>query len=163
TYTKAETPGQPIFSQVSFTSFTVTWSRNSNPTNTNFEVSWSLDNFVTHFSTPIGFSDNFTNNTTNFVSLVPGTTYYVRIRAENGDAVFITSYSVTGQVVTLGVPVPQGVAGAALGVSSINWTWNQIPSASVYRIYQSTSPTTLIVSTTTNSWIETGLSTNTSY
>src|SRR6185436_18665839 len=84
TYTYAATPSSGSFSNVLYTSFTVTWTAN-NPVGTRFEISRSTtsDNFATGVSTPIAFADNFTSNTTFFTGLVPGVTYYIRIHAEN--------------------------------------------------------------------------------
>ena len=45
-------------------------------------------------STPVAFSDHFTANTTTFIGLSPATTYYVRVRAENGQF-FLTDFSAT--------------------------------------------------------------------
>src|SRR6185436_7315030 len=86
-YTLAGTPGTPVLSAVLCSSFTATWTAN-NPGNTPFEVSLSTDGFVTNFSTPITIGAGLTVNTTNIVNLTPGTTYYVRLRARNGDSVF---------------------------------------------------------------------------
>src|SRR4029077_194634 len=85
TYTLAATPGAGVFTNVQYTSFTVTWAAN-NPAGTRFEVSRSTtnDNFSTAVSTPIAFTDNFIPGTTDFTGLRPGTTYYLRLRAENG-------------------------------------------------------------------------------
>src|SRR5437867_2227248 len=84
-------PGQASFNGVGYTSFTVTWGTNGNLGYTPYEVSRSTSNdgFATAVSTPIQLSDNFTSNTTIFLNLTPATTYYLRIRAQNGDTLFI--------------------------------------------------------------------------
>jgi len=163
-YTLAAVPGQPIFSNVAFTSFTITWATNSNPGTTPYEVSYSTtnDNFATGVSTPIVLTDHFTGNTTNVVNLLVGTTYYVRLRAANGDG-FVSAFSVTGSTQTLSIALPMNFRGTALGISSISWTWDSVPGASSYNIYMATSPATVLNTVGTNSWIETGLSTNTAY
>ncbi len=164
TYTKAATPGQPAFSNVMFTSFTATWPVNGNPAGTRYEISSSTDsNFSGAVSTPVVFADNFTTNSTDFLSLTPGTTYYVRLRAINGDDQFTTAFSVTGSTVTRGVPVPQNLTATALGVSSMSWTWTAIPQATSYRLYMATSPTTLVTTAASAAVDEVGLSTNTLY
>ena len=73
------------------------------------------------------------------------------------------SYVFVDSTRTLDVPTPAELAGSALGVSSISWTWDAfsgIPGIS-YNVYQATSPATRIYSGALNSFIETGLSTNT--
>jgi hypothetical protein len=165
-YTMAAVPGQPAFSNVFYTSFTVTWATNGNPPpNTPYEVSTSTDpTFATGVSTPIALTDGFLNNTTTFVNLSPATTYYVRVRAENGDVKFVTGFSLTGSTVTLGVPAPAGLSGTAQGVSSITWNWGAVSGASSYNLRVASAPATIIASgMATNTFTETGLSTNTAY
>jgi len=165
TYTDAAVPGQPVPSSVSYTSFTVTWSTNTNPDTTPFEVSYSTANdFSGVVSTPVAFPppSSFTSNTTDFVGLTPGTTYYVRVRAENGNWI-PTAFSTYGSTTTRPVPVPTGLSATVLGTSSITWTWGLVTGATSYNIYVASSPASPVASTTTLSWLETGLSTNTSY
>ncbi|HVO32852.1 MAG TPA: fibronectin type III domain-containing protein, partial [Elusimicrobiota bacterium] len=163
-YTSAATPGQPGFSAVAYTSFTVTWADQGNPSGTPYEVSRSTDpTFATATSTPIAFSDDFTGATTAFIGLKPSTTYYVRVRAENGAASpVVTAFSLVGWVKTLDVAVPSGLSGTALGISSISWTWNAAPGAGFYNLYAAGS-LTLVVSTPTPGYVETALGTNVDY
>ena len=163
TYTLAATPGQPQFSNVFYTSFTVTWATNGNPGYTPYEVSESTDiTFATDVSTPIAFTDGFLTNTTTFVSLTPSTTYYIRVRAQNGD-LFASAFSASGSTRTLNVPVPQNLIGTALGVSSISWTWSSVTGASSYNVYEATSTSTLVGTSGTNSFFDINLSTNIAY
>jgi hypothetical protein len=161
-YTFAAQPGQPGFTTVLYTSFTVTWPSNGNPNNTVYEISESLDGFLTNFSTPIAFGAAFTANTTNFANLLPGTTYWLRVRAENGDGV-ITSFSTIGATETLPTPAPTGLTGVALGISSITWIWNSVPGATQYKVFEASSPATLITTVAVSSYTETNLSTNLPY
>jgi len=57
---------------------------------------------------------------------------------------------------------PSGLAGIALGISSISWTWNAVAGASSYTMYNGVSAL-FIRSVGTNSLIETGLLENRSY
>ena len=127
-----------------YSSFTVTWSTNTNPGYTPYEVSYSTDNFVTSFSTPVPFAA-LTVGTTNLPNLIPvEQPITMRIRAENNDRPGVmTAFSSTASVVTLGVPIPTGLSGTALGVSSISWTWNTVVGASVCNLYESSNPATL--------------------
>jgi len=166
TYTFAAAPGTPVFTNVFNTSFTVTWATN-NPAGTRFEVSRSTtnDNFATAVSTPIAFTDSFILGTTNFIGLSPGTTYYLRIRAENGavaGAGIPTAFSTTASTVTMPTPSPASLAGSALGVSSINWTWNSVTGASSYNFYNATDDS-LLQANITSPYAEINLSTNTPY
>ena len=164
TYTLAATPGQPQFSNVSFTSFTVTWATNGNPGYTPYEISQTVDQtFATGISTPIAFSANFTANTTTFMNLQPSTTYYFRVRAENGNSL-VTAFSVVGDTRTLDAyRRPQGSRERRLACRSISWNWSTVPGATAYRVYEATSTATLIAQVGTNTFNEIGLSTNTAY
>ena len=104
-----------------------------------------------------------TRRTTNFfLNLTSGTTYYLRIRAANGDG-FLTGFLGPVSTQTLSDP-PTGLFGTALGVSSITWQWNSVVGASSYNLYMATSPTTLIANINSGTtYNEVGLSTNVAY
>ena len=163
TYTQAAVPGQPSFNTVGYSSFTVTWSTDTNPAGTHYEVSRSTDNFVVDDSTPIVFSSSFTANTTTFINLVPATTYYVRVRAINGDNLWITTFSVVGSTRTLDVPVPSTLVGVALGVSSISWNWGLVVGAQSYNVYPASNPVSPVANVSSPPWPELNLSTNVAY
>src|SRR5439155_8876378 len=119
-------------------------------------------NFAVAVATPVPFGA-FTLNTTDFVNLIPATTYYFRVRAANGDG-FATGFSLAGSTLTLPVPAPAIVNGTALGVSSISWTWSAVTGAQSYNVYSASSPTTALGSGLgAPTFNETGLSTNTAY
>lgn len=114
-FTLAATPGIPVFTSVSSFSFVATWSTNTNPSGTLYQLSDSTDStFATAISTPIHFSAGFTGNTTNVVNLLASTTYYVRIKSRNSDPVtpIDTSYSVVGSTRTQDAPsIPPAIPG----------------------------------------------------
>ena len=160
----AAVPGTPTFSNVFYTSFKVKLPPHGNPVGTTYEISESTDNFVTSFSTPVAFTDGFTLASTTFMNLIPATTYYLRLRAINGDGLFITAFSAIGSTVTLGVPVPTNLHGMGIGVSSITWVWDPVDDAATYTLYEATSPATVIASGIPGPlYTEVGLSTNTAY
>ena len=162
-YTLAAVPTIPVPSQVAFSSFTITWTGNQNPPTTPFEVSISsVSTFATAVSTPIAFAADFTSLTTSFINLLPGTTYYFRIRAQNGDG-FASAFSAVGSTCTLAITTPTGLHGTALDVSDISWSWNPVAGASSYNVYPASNPTSPIANVVAPSWVEMNLSTNTAY
>ncbi len=89
-YTLANTPAVAMtpVSDVGSSSFTVKWSTSSNPDHTPYEISMALDSsFTVGLSTPVTFAAALTANTTTLTNLSPLTTYYVRVRARNGDGI----------------------------------------------------------------------------
>jgi fibronectin type 3 domain-containing protein len=99
-YTLAATPTNLYFISVFYTSVTFTWSANGNPYGTKYEVSQSVDNFQTNFSTPI--SATF-DTVVSIRNLSPSTTYYFRVRAFNGDNI-PTGFSQIITTTTLSLP-----------------------------------------------------------
>lgn len=67
-------------------------------------------------------------------------------------------------VVSGSTPAKPGTpAGTALGISSISWTWSAAANAGAYRIYQASSPTTLLGTAGGTSFIQIRLSSNAVY
>lgn len=160
-FTQAAVPPGLAVTGVSSFSASVSWSPNGNPPGTQFELSMSRDDFITDFSTPIAFSATSTG-TTAMVSLLEDTTYTFRLRARNGD-LLATDFSATVSTVTdVGLPRPVGVSGAALGVSSIAWSWGLSKGATAYNLNQASDNASL-GNTTALRFTRTGLSTNTAY
>jgi len=75
----------------------------------------------------------------------------------------MTDFSLYGSTRTLDTPAPTGLSAQVLGVSSISWNWNLVAGATAYNLYEATAPATLVISTPTAGFVETGLSTNTQY
>ncbi|MBI4248887.1 MAG: fibronectin type III domain-containing protein, partial [Elusimicrobia bacterium] len=96
-----------------------------------------------------------------FTGLSSRTTYFLSVRALNGDGVLTTASPVISTA-TPGLSAPASLSAAALGVSSITWSWPDVTDKDGFRVVSSTggnisgdlSPNTL-------AWTETGLSTNT--
>ncbi len=99
-YTLAAIPTNLYFISVFYTSVTFTWSANGNPYGTKYEVSQSVDNFQTNFSTPISATFDTVVSISN---LSPSTTYYFRVRAFNGDNI-PTEFSQIVTTTTLSLP-----------------------------------------------------------
>jgi len=161
-YTWAATPGQPTFSNVSYTSATLTWSAQSNSGGTPYEISQStISDFSSAVSTPIAFAANFTGTTTTFINLVNGTPYYFRVRAENSQNI-VTGFSTAGSTTTLVTPATTLLSGTAQGGSSITWTWSNVAGAT-FKLYDSGTSTLIAGGIASTSYTEINLSTNTSY
>jgi hypothetical protein len=107
-----------------------------------------------------------------FTGLTPGVTFYFAIRSTSiGNILSPTdteSATPGAQASALSpslasVP-PTTFVGTALSASSIQWTWNLVPGATAYLIYSQPDNTLLqTLSPPATYWIETGLSTNTSF
>ena len=62
------------------------------------------------------------------------------------------------------VPAAPGTpSGAALGVSSISWTWAAAANASSYQVFRASGPRTLLGAPATTAFADVGLATNTAY
>ncbi|MFA6029304.1 MAG: LamG-like jellyroll fold domain-containing protein [Elusimicrobiota bacterium] len=137
-YTWANPPAAFGASFVSTGSLVVTWGDNGNPGYTRWELSDSLNNFATLRSSPVPTTANYTGLSKAVVSLSPQTTYYLRVRAFNGNAsdgntlgeVFTAFASTT--VPTFGIQ--NGLVGLAQGLTSIRWSWTASPSALDYTL-----------------------------
>ncbi len=62
-------------------SIEVTWDRQQNGPNVQFELTYSTDQFVTHIATAIAFSAGFTGSSTTITGLQTSTTYWLRVQA----------------------------------------------------------------------------------
>jgi len=161
-YTWAAVPGVPVFSNVEFTSATLTWSAQSNPMGTPYEVTQStVSDFSSGVSTPIAFTSNFTDTTTTFMNLMYGTLYYFRIRAENGDGI-LTNFSANGSTQTLVFQPPTLISGTPQGTSSVTWTWSNATGAT-YNLYNANNSSLIASNIASTSYTEITLSTNTIY
>jgi serine protease len=92
TVTFAAVPSGFGLTQLSSTSLTAVWQRNSNPADTWFELSLSSTDFSTTISTPLPFSPASAVTEVNIESLAAETTYYARVRAVNRLG-FVTAFS----------------------------------------------------------------------
>jgi len=97
------------------------------------------------------------------IDLVPGVTYWYRLIAVN--AVGVPNYSMPSNITSTitYTAAPSGFTKIAVTPISITWTWSPVGFADEFRIYQASSPTTLVATSLTTSYTETGLSTNTAY
>lgn len=141
-------------------SVTLSWNAAGNPGNTRYEISMSSDVFATNFSTPVPFAAGLSTTTADLSSLEPGSTYSFRVRAFNWSAL-PSPFSTTLTTVTLPAPLAN-LAGAALGPSSITWTWDSSGPAARYRVL-SASAGVILTDTAQSSFTLISLSTNIPY
>ncbi len=140
-YTAAAVPTAPTVTAVSTGSLVLSWGANSNPAYTRYEVTYSPDAFAATTSTRESLGDAFTGVSVALTGLAPGTTYALRVRAYNGRAGDFyggvpTAYASTSVVSRPPAPT---LAGTALGTTSIAWTWNAVPGAAAYKLYDASS------------------------
>ena len=135
-YTLAALPAAPDFSAVGYSSATLGWADGGNPAGTIYEYEISESNI---FSTFVSSGSGTALNKA-FTGLLQGATYYGRVRAVNGDSLATAYVSPAGPSITqvlLPSGLVSGLAGSAVGVSSIVWTWNvgTVASADGFALY----------------------------
>lgn len=161
-YTLAAPPENPTLAAASAEALTVSWSTAGNSAATPYSV------YLSTGASPAtnGFSGNRVSSVTassaSLAGLLPGTTYFVALKATNGDGVdtaLVTAGSVRTASLATGV-----LSGAALGVSSVSWSWADVTGEMGYRVVDGAGVSLAgDLAAGTTGWVETGLSTNTSY
>jgi fibronectin type 3 domain-containing protein len=120
------------------------------------EISRSLDGTTWTVAQVFSASYAFTDS-----GLVGGTTYYYRVRFQNGDGV-PSGYSPSVSVQTPPGPAaaPAGFAGVALSTNQIHWTWQDVPGASGFVLHDGNHQTIAAVGAGVLSYDESGLPEN---
>ncbi|MBI4371160.1 MAG: fibronectin type III domain-containing protein, partial [Elusimicrobia bacterium] len=160
TATLAAPPTQTVVLAVASTTVSLDWQPNGNPEpGTGYEV-WR--DVAASFASAVRVVT--ATSAYQASGLSADTTYYFKVRALNAGAV-PSGFDAAVSTATLPpAPGQPGTpAGTALGVSSISWTWTAAANAASYRVYQATSPATLIASTSTLPFLHLALATNTAY
>ncbi|MCX5790507.1 MAG: fibronectin type III domain-containing protein, partial [Elusimicrobia bacterium] len=159
-YTLADIPSAPIVSNTGPSGATLTWSANTNPAGT----VWDLQRSTAASFLPIYTSSAAAGYADTVLTL--GTTYYYKVRAKNGDGVF-TSFTSTAAVIPSPPAIPaasSGLSGAAQSAASILWTWtNNAANSTGCRVMAGAINLSGDLAATTTWWLQTGLSTNTQY
>jgi len=138
-------------------------------------LSWSLSGaatyWVEHSSVPSPYnwvwrsSVPAPGNTYTDIDLIPGVTYWHRLIALNAAGVpnYGSPSNIASTITYTAAPV--SFTKISVGTTTIKWSWTPNGYADGYRIYQATSPNTLVATIPfgTNTFEETGLSTNTAY
>lgn len=164
-YTSAVDPAALTVIYANFETAVISWSPMGNSKLTTYEVTMSKDNFITpaEIVTPVPFNNAHTSTSAVISSLLPNQPYYFRVQAKNGDGI-TTGYSNTATTTT--VSNVTNLSGSPLTMSEINWSWDQSVGSPAYEIYDVTAGTSAAVflaSTTVSSYLQVGLSTNTSH
>ena len=158
-YTRAAVPDPVVLTGGGATSHAISWGSGGNPVpGTSYIVRYSLSpGFESWATTFINIASTYTMVT----GLEPGVPYYYDVAAVGHNGVQ-TAYSGSPTAAyTLALP-PTGVTGLALGVSSISWTWNEVPGAAGYNIYyQEQDPFLAADYTTGTSYVLNGIDVNT--
>jgi hypothetical protein len=126
-------PNQPTISQLSSTSFRVTWNSVIGASSYRLDVATS-SNFTTGFVT--NYNDATVGTTSSLVvGLIPGTVYHVRVRAINDQtANTVTSAnSVSVTQVTI-LEAPSQPISTAITTTSFTANWGSVTNATSYRL-----------------------------
>lgn len=137
-YTLAAAPASLSFSNVSSGSFTASWSANGNPAYTRFEFSYSTTNFAGGVvSTPAALGADYTSSSIGVGSLLPGTTYWVRVRAYSGRSsdFFGGVPTAFATAIVTTKPGAPALSATALSNSSVRFDWTSVRGATGYTLY----------------------------
>ncbi len=162
-YTLANAPSGSFVSAVTSFSVTAQWSLNNNTANTLFEAQISTDSGFAVLTA----SNSAAVTTYAFTGLSGSTSYYIQVRAKNGNSIY-SGYdtSVTTQTNPAPPSAPTGVTGLVISTSSIKWLWSDVATTeSGYRVLQTTSSLSISgnLAADTTYYLQNALASNTSY
>jgi len=173
-YTFANIPLSAVYAGIGYSSVTISWTANSNPSYTRWGILRSADNFVST-TTLTNFTSNYTDTSYIDTTLSIGSTYWYKVQAINEETL-VTLCANAGSVITFRPTVtdipsaPAGISGTAAGASSITWSWTDNSSGLAredgFKVYTTTSsPNVQVGSVGENitTWTQQGLIPNTSY
>lgn len=116
TYTLAAPPAYQAIAWAGVSSAAVNWAMNQNPTGTFFTLELSVNNFSS-----VSASSRTAVSTAAFTSLLPNTSYYFRVKAENGQAI-ASAYTPAVSSPTLAA-VPSELTLTQLSSSTLGAAW----------------------------------------
>ncbi|OGR53462.1 MAG: hypothetical protein A2049_09515 [Elusimicrobia bacterium GWA2_62_23] len=148
-----------IFTEVGSSSFTVNWLRGANPDGTLYWVEISKNKDFSSGVIPSGY---VTGGSFTFFGVEDSSRYYARVKARNRDGEE-TSFAGLNSVFTLPAPVAD-MRGIALSPSSIQWVWGGAKPGLKFQIYDQTGTAVSgVLGEGTTTYVQTGLTPNTSY
>ncbi|MBI5201498.1 MAG: fibronectin type III domain-containing protein, partial [Elusimicrobia bacterium] len=161
-YTLANVPTGLGSSNVNASSATVSWSANGNSAATIYDLQRSTNG--------ASFSSVYTSSlavTYTDTALSNNSTYYYKVKAQNGDAI-ATAFTSTITVVTGAIqtaPIAAtGFSRVSVTSSSILWTWtDNSANESGFRVMSGTINVSGDLAANTTTWNQTGLAVNASY
>jgi hypothetical protein len=137
-------------------SVSIAWNANGNPGGTSYRIEVDTGagfGFVTSIAAT-AYLHNFLNN---------ATTYTYRVQAMN-TVLTTTTYSNSASTITLLGPTPPqaptGFTGTGAGVSTILWSWIDVPDDAGYRVLSGTISLSGDLVQDTTTWLQVGVSTN---
>ena len=160
-YTLAAAPASLAVTINAPVSLSLAWSASGNPASTPYELTLSTDGFLQSVSTPIAFAAGYTASTASIGGLLPGTSYFVRVRAVNGDGVSTAYASASTETLPA---VITGLSVSTRTTTALQWTWINTagPGVTSYLVFRAASGALLAAASTTT-FADAGLSTSTAY
>ncbi|MBI3297144.1 MAG: fibronectin type III domain-containing protein [Elusimicrobia bacterium] len=142
-YTLAAVPASLVTVSVTATSIDLSWGSDGNSAGTVYQLQKATDGVS---FAPIS---NTVSLNASVSALSSSTAYDFRVRAQNGGLLF-SAFSNVSSTQTNGVggtPLP-GAAGtpspSVVSSTTVDWSWSAAPDAASYKVYLTTSPTTVI-------------------
>ncbi|HRY30606.1 MAG TPA: fibronectin type III domain-containing protein, partial [Elusimicrobiota bacterium] len=135
-------------------SVALNWTANDNRVGTRFEVSQSTDEFALDFSTPVPLASNYAVYSATVTGLLPGTTYWFRLRAFNDDDI-ASVFSSTVSTSTLGGPAAPGNFRATASSLTVRWDWDLSTGATAYFLLSSTNGILAALNDPTSYYVQT--------
>jgi hypothetical protein len=141
-YTAAAAPVMPRIVSVGISSVSAFWETGQNPAGTYFTLEFSADNFAL-----VEASSRTVFSTAAALGLLPNTTWYARVKAENGNGI-ITTYVAGGSTVTYAA-LPAGFSLLQTSSTSLRAVWdrNSNPGDTQFELSLSSTNFTLAIST----------------
>lgn len=155
-YTLAQAPTSLDLLALSSAAATFFWNGGTNPAGTVFSLEAAASGGA------FSVAGTTTGTSLTVAGLAAATLYEFRVNTLNGDlnpTAYSNGYSTTTLPALPGTPgVPSG---SAVGVSSVQWTWAAAANAATYRVFTASSPADVIGEVGAASYLQTGLSPNT--
>ncbi|MBI5597593.1 MAG: fibronectin type III domain-containing protein [Elusimicrobia bacterium] len=154
-YTLASPPSALNVTAASSVSVSVAWNAGTNAAGTVFEAQISTDgvSFVAGGTT--------TASSILVASLQSGSSYFLQVRALNGDGLATAFSNTVSTLTALPAPLAPGTpAGTALSTGGVSWTWSPATAAVSYELLIASQTGTILAAVPSTSAVLTGLGPN---